>query len=306
MRILPSRFLLACAVLAPNAAAVAQTRPTVRQPRPAFAEPSISPDRSEIAFVSGGDFWTVPATGGDAHLLVSHPATESRPLYSPDGTRLAFMSDRAGSMDIWILTFATGDVRRLTFNDGNEQLDGWSHDGTWVYFTSAAHDVANNTDVYRVRAAGGTPMPVSADRYASEFMSAASPDGAAIAVVARGFALAQWWRKGHSHLDESEIWLVRGDGARAPTYEQIVARDAKHQWPMWSADGASLYYVADPQGAQNLWVKPLRGGEARRLTTFTDGRVLCVPLVWFPVLQSSSSGTSGSGATTSRPTAPNP
>jgi tricorn protease len=263
--------LLAAAVVT----AQAQTRPTVRQPRPALAEPSISPDRSEIAFVSGGDIWVVPAAGGEAHLLISHPATESRPMYSPDGTKLAFMSNRAGTMDIWILTFATGDVRQLTFDDGNEQLDGWSHDGTWIYFSSAAHDVGGNTDVYRVRAGGGTPMPVSADRYAAEFMAAPSPDGGTVAVVARGFSQSQWWRKGHSHLDESEIWLVRGDGARAPTYEQLLARDAKQQWPMWSADGTSLYYVSDRDSAQNLWVKPIQhGGEAHRLTSFTDGRVL--------------------------------
>ncbi|HXU42419.1 MAG TPA: hypothetical protein VN675_08860, partial [Burkholderiales bacterium] len=55
---------------------------------PSFAEPGISPDGSTIAFVSGGDIWEVPARGGDARLLVSHAATESRPLFSPDGRRL--------------------------------------------------------------------------------------------------------------------------------------------------------------------------------------------------------------------------
>jgi Tol biopolymer transport system component/C-terminal processing protease CtpA/Prc len=274
MRTRFSLLLFPFALLAGNARG--QTRPTVSQPRASLAEPSISPDRSEIAFVSGGDIWVVPRAGGDAHLLVSHPATESRPIYSPDGTRLAFMSNRSGggSMDIWILTFATGDVRQLTFDDGNEQLDGWSHDSQWIYFSSGAHDVGANTDVYRVRATGGTPMPMSADRYAAEFMSAPSPDGSVTAVVARGFGQSQWWRKGHSHLDESEIWLVRGDGARAPTYEQLLTRDAKQQWPMWSADGTALYYVSDQGGAQNLWTKPVRGGEAKRLTAFTDGRVL--------------------------------
>src|SRR5436309_3992505 len=142
---------------------------------PYLSEPALCPTRPEVAFVSGGDIWVAPSKGGEAHLLVSHPATESRPMYSPDGTRMAFMSNRAGSMDIWLLTFATGDVRQLTFDDGNEQLDGWSHDGKYVYFSSAAHDVGGNTDVYRVRASGGTPMPVSADRYAAEFMSAPSP-----------------------------------------------------------------------------------------------------------------------------------
>ena len=53
------------------------------EPRPYFTEPSLSPDRKEIAFVSGGDIWTVPAVGGVASLLVSHSANEARPLYSP-------------------------------------------------------------------------------------------------------------------------------------------------------------------------------------------------------------------------------
>jgi hypothetical protein len=56
------------------------TTQTVAPPAvPYFTEPSISPDRSEIAFVSGGDIWTVPAAGGEARLLVSHAANESRP-----------------------------------------------------------------------------------------------------------------------------------------------------------------------------------------------------------------------------------
>ena len=50
-----------------------------------MTEPSFSPDRKEIAFVSGGDIWSVPAEGGIARLLVSHPATESKPLFSPEG-----------------------------------------------------------------------------------------------------------------------------------------------------------------------------------------------------------------------------
>ena len=162
---------------------------------PYITEPSFAPDRKEIVFVSGGDIWSVPATGGDAHLLVSHPATESRPLYSPDGKRLAFMSTRAGSPDIWILTLADGSLRRLTFDDGTEQLDGWSKDGRWIYFSSGAHDISSMTDVYRVKSDGGTPMPVAADRYASEFMAAPAPNGDAVAIVARGFGLSQWWRK---------------------------------------------------------------------------------------------------------------
>ncbi len=151
-----------------------QQRP---EPRPYFTEPSLSPDRKEIAFVSGGDIWTVPATGGVAALLVSHAANEARPLYSPDGRQLAFISSRTGNGDIYVLTLATGELKRLTFDDGLDQLDGWSRDGRWIYFSSTSRDVGGLNDLFRVSANGGTPMFVSADRYTNEFYGVPSPDG---------------------------------------------------------------------------------------------------------------------------------
>src|SRR5438552_19024254 len=101
-------------------------------PLPSLAEPGIAPDGSTIAFVSGGDIWEVPARGGDARLLVSHPATESRPLFSPDGKRLAFASSRTGNGDVYVLTPATGDLTRLTFDDASDLGTGWSTDGKWA------------------------------------------------------------------------------------------------------------------------------------------------------------------------------
>jgi Tol biopolymer transport system component/C-terminal processing protease CtpA/Prc len=242
---------------------------------PYFAEPAISPDRAEIAFVSGSDIWTVPAAGGEARLLVAHPANESRPIYSPDGKKLAFISSRTGNGDIYVLTFDTGELKRLTFDDANDQLDGWSRDGRWIYFSSASRDISGMNDAFRVSSEGGTPMQVSADRYTNEFYSAPAPDGQMLAFAARGRASADWWRKGHSHIDESEIWLLRSvsTASQPPSYERLTEPGAKELWPMWAADGRSLFYVSDRSGAQNIWMKPLSGA-ARQVTKFKDGRVL--------------------------------
>lgn len=235
---------------------------------PYLTEPAIAPDRKEIAFVSGGDIWTVPAAGGTASLLVAHPANESRPVYSPDGRRLAFVSTRSGNGDVYVLNFETGDLSRVTFDDAAETLDAWSGDGEWLYFSSTSREISSMSDVYRVRASGGTAMQVSHDRYTSEFQAAPAPDGNSIAFTARGIGNSQWWRKGRSHIDESEIWLKTGD-----RYERLADRGAKQMWTMWSADGKRIYFVSDRSGAQNIWTMPL-GGQAKQLTNFTDGRVL--------------------------------
>jgi Tol biopolymer transport system component/C-terminal processing protease CtpA/Prc len=267
------RPLLICALFA---ALLAQARPEPA-PAPAFAEPGLSSDGSEIAFVSGGDIWTVPATGGDARLLVSNAANETRPMYSPDRKHLAFVSTRTGGGDVYVLTLATGDVRRMTFDDGLDQLDGWSRDGRYLYFSSSAHDLAGGVnDVYRVSLDGGTPMAVSADRYANEFFSAVSPDGKTLAMSARGIASGQWWRHGRSHIDEAEIWLRDLTAPDSPAaYRAITSGGSKDLWPMWAADGESLFFVSDRNGPENIWqTGTAAGSKPRPVTSFKSGRVL--------------------------------
>src|SRR5262250_446713 len=147
--ILLSGFLLTFSVVA-SAQQRAETRDSPVTAQPYFTEPALSPDKKEIAFVSGGDIWTVPSTGGTASLLVSNTANESRPLYSPDGRLLAFISTRTGNGDIYILTLATGELKRLTFDDALDQLDGWSRDGRWLYFSSGSRDIGGLNDLFRV------------------------------------------------------------------------------------------------------------------------------------------------------------
>ena len=255
-------FLMLSAAPPPKSATVA--------PKAALSEPSISPDGAQIAFVSGGDIWTVPVSGGEARILVANPAAESRPLYSPDGKYLAFTSTRTGNGDVYVLNFATGDVSRLTFDDASEPVEGWSPDSRYVYFSSNAHDISGMNDIYRVDVEGGTPMAVSADRYVNEFFSAPAPDGKTVAFSAHGIANSQWWRHGRSHLDESEIWTV-SDGPE-PKYTKLVDAGAKDLWPMWSADGSILYYMSDRSGAENIW--RVAGADKKQVTHFTAGRVL--------------------------------
>ena len=262
--------------LLPLVLLLALTPGLAAQGLPSLAEPGISPDGREIAFASGGDLWTVSSEGGAARLLVAHSAHESRPLYSPDGTRLAFNSNRNGGEDVFLMDLATGDVSRLTYDSGSEQLTGWSRDGEWVYFTSSAQDISGRHDVYRVRASGGTPMVVAGDRFESEFFAAPAPEAGLLAISTRAnMARGQWWRNGHSHIDEAEIWTVReaDRSAAAPVYTK-VSDGGKNLWPMWGGDGTALYFMSDRSGSENLWRSGLDGSGDEQITDFRAGRVL--------------------------------
>ena len=219
-----------------------------------YAEPAISPDGKEIAFVSGGDIWTVNASGGDARLLVSNPATESRPLYSPNGKLLAFQSTRTGGSDIYLLDIESGQLKRLTYGDAPDEINAWSNDSKHLYFAAADKDIAGMKDIFRIAATGGMPVAVSNSQYISEYGAAPSPDGKTLVMNARGTGTGQWWRNGHSHLDESEIWLYT---TATRQYKKIADRGAKQLWPMWAADGKTIYYVSDRTGTQNLWSRPM-------------------------------------------------
>ena len=238
-----------------------------------LAQPSLSPDGSVVAFASGGDIWEAPAQGGVAHLLVSGPADDFRPLYSPDGRKLAFNSTRGGATNIYVLDLASGAISRLTYAEANEQLDGWSNDGRWLYFTTNGNDVGRRTDIMRVAATGGTPGEISAERYLNEFESAPSPAGDKVVFAAFGIGGSQWWRHGSSHIDQSQLWMKTID---QPTgYVRLAADPSRHAWPMWDPSGQSIIYMSDAGGAENLWRLPVApGAQPQKLTNFTDGRLL--------------------------------
>jgi tricorn protease len=237
---------------------------------PLLTEPSIAPNGSEVAFASGGDIWVAPLSWGQTRRLVSGPFEESRPVFSPDGTRLAFVSTRTGDGDIYVMQIASGTTARVTFTEGPEVVDGWSRDGKWLYYSMTGSDIGRMADVYAVRSEGGTPVPAVAERYVSEYYSAASPLGDRIAFTAYGENLDRWWRKGHSYLDASQIW-IRDENLR---YSRLnPASPAKELWPMWSPDGSRVYFVSDQSGTENLWVKG-QSGIARQVTRFTAGRVI--------------------------------
>src|SRR2546423_14715529 len=107
-------FILAVLLLAYAASAPAQAARAGEQAR-LLRFPDIHGDM--IAFVYAGDIWTVPAAGGTARRLTSHPGLELFPKFSPDGRWLAFSGEYDGTRQIFVISVDGGAPRQLTYHN---------------------------------------------------------------------------------------------------------------------------------------------------------------------------------------------
>src|SRR5713226_3385546 len=79
-------------------------------------KPAVS--RTHVAFGFAGDLWIVPREGGEAKRLTNGVGLETDPIFSPDGTQIAFTGEYDGNPDVYVVPAAGGEPRRLTYHPG--------------------------------------------------------------------------------------------------------------------------------------------------------------------------------------------
>src|SRR5205085_10063957 len=115
--------------------------------------PSVS--GRHVAFVYAGDLWVVDRSGGDARRLTAGVGLESYPVFSPDGSQVAFAGDYEGNLDVYVVPTAGGVPRRLTYHPAPDVPVGWTPDGKSVIFRSPRTSYARFLRLFSVPAAGG-------------------------------------------------------------------------------------------------------------------------------------------------------
>jgi TolB protein len=127
-----------------------------------------SPNGKRIAYSyadADGDtqVWTANADGSQARKLTSTPFfINTSPTWSPDGKRIAFISNRGGSPQIYVTSVDGGDVRRLTFQGNYNQEPSWSPRGDLIVFT--ARDERNAFDLFTVNVDSGKIKRLTQDQ----------------------------------------------------------------------------------------------------------------------------------------------
>jgi len=219
----------------------------------------IAPDGQRVAYVRNamsimrdrreGRLWIVNADGSTHRKLTSTDRSESSPRWSPDGTRIAYVSGGEDGAEIYVYWVATGESARLTQLDRSPGDLAWSGDGRQIAYSMLVPETPPQLASMPPRPAGAqwADPPRVTTRVRHE------ADG-------RGFI-----EPGFNH-----IFVVPADGGMP---HQVTSGDFHHRDPVWMPDGASILVSTnrDPDWEYaieeiELYRVALDGGEMTRLT----------------------------------------
>ncbi len=228
-------------------------------PQLILQHPSLS--RSAIAFDFGGQIWTVPRTGGEARVLVAGQGSVSGPIYSPDGSQLAFTSTYDGNSDVYVVASGGGEPRRLTYHPDADEALGWTPDGTRILFRSTRATFRDLAQFYTVPVGGGMPTQLPLP---SGYEASFSGDGTHLAYT----PFVQWqaaWKQ-YRGGQTARVWLAD----LATSHIEAVPRDnSNDRNPLW-VDG-QVYFLSDRDGPVTLYSYDLATHAVKRLLANEHG-----------------------------------
>lgn len=205
--------------------------------------PSISPDGKNILFTrtwvdkqndrSNSNIWITDVEGKRIRELTSGNWRDSSPVWSPDGKKIAFISDRDGTSQIHLLWLDTREMAQLTHVENAPSDMIWSPDGKSLAFTMFVPD----------------EKPILSVKLPPK------PKGAKWAESAVLIDRLSWRSDGRGPLPKgnSHIYLI--DAQLGGTPKPLTSGDYSHSEPEWSVDGQKIYFTAvrkpDPEYQEN-------------------------------------------------------
>lgn len=202
------------------------------------------------------NIYAMTPDGSDTALLFSFGGIEAcqYPVWSPDGTKVAFVSDKDGNYEIYVVHLDGSGITNLTNHPAFDSRLDWSPDGTRIAFVS---DRAEGDEIFVMNADGSNVRQLT-DQPWSSYSLAWSPDGKRIA-----------YSREARHKDKaihSQIFVMNADGTRPI---QLTHTKADNVAPAWSPDGARIAFASNRDGEwgdYQIYVMNSDGSAQTRLT----------------------------------------
>lgn len=204
-------------------------------------DPALSDN--QMVFAYAGDIWIANPDGSNARRLTSHAADERDPVFSSDGSMVAFSANYDGNYDVFVVAASGGTPKRLTWHPGNDNVQGFTPDGRSVVFASARETRSGRAGaIYTVPVAGGFPEKMSEMRSVG---GSYSEDGELFANVPGVSGYNGLWGgssgwRGYRGGTQPSIEVVDPD---ARTLREISGEGSTEFDPFWM-DG-QLYFLSD-------------------------------------------------------------
>lgn len=221
--------------------------------------PTISPNADYVVFSFEGDLWKVDAAGGQALRLTAMSGEEINPRISPDGKWLAFSSNQNGNLDVYVMPIDGGEIKQLTFHDGQDYVDSWSWDSKEIYFTSSRY---NRFTSFKVSLNGETPERIFSHYFNTIHQVTETPSGDLLFNNSwESFTSAN--RKRYKGAFNPDILSYN---PKTKEYKQLTTYEGKDFWQTVDRHG-NLYFVSDRNnGEYNLY--QYANGNSKALTKF--------------------------------------
>lgn len=234
--------------------------------------PSLSPDGETLAFSWFGEIWTATIDGKDLRRLTNNEAFDSQPLFSPDGSQLAFVSNRTASNQIYVMDCDGSGIEQVTFHSAGYSLEDWFPDGKSLLATGQRdhfHRDANR--LIRVRIGERTAEEILVNAMAED--AKVAPDGKRILFTREG---ERWWRKGYEGERSAQVWMY---DLEKDQFSELLHEGVECMWPLWMPDGLGFYFTKGAAKGFELWryrfaKKKDKPGKQKRIASFEDDSIV--------------------------------
>jgi Tol biopolymer transport system component len=229
----------------------------------------VSPDGQTIAFDLLGDIYTLPITGGTATSIASGMPWEIQPRFSPDGSQIAFTSDRGGGDNVWIMNADGSDARQLT-QETFRMLNNpsWSPDGRYIvarkHFTTRRSAGTGEIWMYHVLGGNGVQL---VERPSEAFQKEQgepiySPDGRYV-YFTRNVSPGNTFL--YAEDSNGDLFNIQRYDLETGETDTVVSGVGGAVRPAPSPDGRYIAFVRRDDMQAGLYIKDLVSGEIRRL-----------------------------------------